>query len=215
MRAHVRAFFGKASGAARSLPLTAVDPVIDDQGAAQAASVTSTIISCDATRPDAVGRKDVLLNGTAHRRADLSWYRPAHVQLLSAPDGESDSPSWSALVVDGVAVPYNEVVRVRMDESALEFIVEYSPTAQCPYRVAHTPHSPTGEDESLRQHLRMSTCSEFNLWREALYPKIARQSTSGESKPSPIYAAQKWLEHAESAAALHGPTLKYADPRQA
>ena len=33
-------------------------------------------------------------------------------------------PAWSALVMDGVAVPYNEVVSVRMVESALGLIVE-------------------------------------------------------------------------------------------
>ena len=126
----------------------------------------------------------MLLDGTTRLRAGLSWYKPARVQLLAAPAGDADAPSWSALVVDGVTVPYDEVVGVRMDESALEFIVE--------------------QDDSPRQHLRMSTRSEFNLWREALYPKISNPTLQGASadgsKPSAVHAAQKWLNHAEGAA---------------
>ena len=95
----------------------------------------------------------MLLDSNARQRAGLSWFKPARVQLLAAPDGdESGAPSWSALVVDGVAMPYDEVLRVRMDDNALKFVIE---------------------GDSKRQHVRMSTRSEFNLWREALYPKIA------------------------------------------
>ena len=129
--------------------------------------------------------QDVLLDGTARQRAGLSWYRPARVQLLAAPghDGESDAPVWSALLVDGVAVSYDDVVGVRMDESALEFIVE------------HKPSSPTAQDEPL-QHLRMFTRSEFNLWREALYPKITNPVLPVDGiKPTAHAAAQKWLAH--------------------
>ena len=66
-------------------------------------------------------------------------------------------PAWSALVMDGVAVPYNEVVSVRMVESALGLIVE---------QASH------GLDDAPLQHLRMYSRAEFNLWREALQPKV-------------------------------------------
>ena len=152
---------------------TTANATIDNQAAAPASA--TPILAAE------VG-KGVLLDGTARQRAGLSWYKPARVQLLAAPAGHSDV-SWSALVVDGVTMPYDKVVRVRVDESALEFIVE--------------------QDDSPRQHLRMSTRSEFNLWREALDPKINNtilQSTPAASKPSAFYAAQKWLHHADDAA---------------
>ena len=157
----------------KSITITA-SPTLDGQAAAPTSATLALA--------DEIG-KGVLLDGTARWRAGMSWYKPARVQLLAAPPGESDAPSWSALVVDGVTVPYDEVVGVRMDESALEFIVE--------------------QDHSPRQHLRMSTRSEFNLWREALYPKLTSstlQSTPAESKPSAVYTAQKWLKHADDAA---------------
>ena len=51
------------------------------------------------------------------------------VQLLAAPKSDrmsiSGAARWSALVMDGVAVPYEEVVGIRMVESAHEFIVEH------------------------------------------------------------------------------------------
>ena len=75
-----------------------------------------------------------------------------------------------------------------MDESMLEFIVEHN-----------TKHT----------HVRMFTRSEFNLWREALGSMIANPtlhaqscaSISTGSKPSAVYAAQKWIAHAEGGAA--------------
>ena len=77
-----------------------------------------------------------------------------------------------------------------MDENALEFIVELK------------SRTPTAQDEPL-QHLRMFTRSEFNLWREALYPKISNSTLldAPENKPSAVHAAQKWLAHSEVAAA--------------
>ena len=128
----------------------------------------------------------LLLDSSVRQRSGLSWYRPARVQLLAAPkqDGAPEAPAWSALVLNGVAVPYEAVAGVRMDESKLEFIVEHDET--------HT-------------HLRMYTRSEFNLWREALGPMIFNTtlhaqscaSISAASKPSAVHAAQKWLAHAE------------------
>ena len=129
--------------------------------------------------------KGVLLDNSVRQRTGMSWYRVIRAQLLAAPeqDGVSEVSPWSALVVDGVAVPYEEVARVRMDESALEFIVEH------------------GKDTLQLQHLRMFTRPEFNLWREALHPKITNSTlhmeTKTESKPSAVLAAHKWLANAE------------------
>ena len=86
-------------------------------------------------------------------------------------------------------------VAVRMDEGALEFVVE------------HKPSSTAAENAPPRLHLRVHTRSDFNLWREALGPIIANTtlqssaSTSAGSKPSAVHAAQKWLAHAEDGAA--------------
>ena len=82
---------------------------------------------------------------------------------------------------------------MRMDEGALEFVVE------------HKPATMAAQDAPPRHHLRMQTRSEFNLWREAFGPIIADthsyEKTSAESKPSAVHAAQKWLAHAEDGAA--------------
>jgi len=139
-------------------------------------------------RGDADAAK-VLLDGTAHQRAGSSWYRPITVQLLAAPkhDGTPDAPPWSALVVDGVTVPYEEVAGVRMDESALEFIVEQKP------RTFATTGVIGG---SPRQHLRMYSRSEFDLWREALYPKITNPDLRTD-KTSTFEAARKWITNSE------------------
>ena len=153
---------------------------VDNQAAAASA------VSASAA-DDPVASKGVLLETTTARaRMGLSWFKPAHVQLLAAPardDSVPEAPAWSALVVDGVAVPYEEVARVRMDEGALEFIVEH------------------GKDTLQLQHLRMFTRPEFNLWREALHPKITNSTlhmeTKTESKPSAVLAAHKWLANAE------------------
>ena len=112
-------------------------------------------------------------------------------------------PAWSALVLDGVAVPYDEVVSVRMVESALGLIVE---------QASH------GLDDMPAQHLRMYSRAEFNLWQEALQPKVVNPnssltikncgpstsdaSTIGHgSKASQINAARRWLAIAEASKA--------------
>ena len=191
-RAYVRTIVGK--------PSTSVGLTADDQAAraasaasASAAGASSDTTSSDVSPPAQPGPvttgKDVLLEGTVRSRTGLSWYRPTRVQLLAAPahDGASDTPAWSALVTDGVAVPYEEVARVRVDEGALEFIIEHKSTPQA--------------------HMRFYARAEFNLWREALGPKITGLNsmplgdTSVVSKPSAVHAAQKWLAHAEDATA--------------
>ena len=132
----------------------------------------------------------MLLEGTVRSRTGLAWYKSSRVQLLAAPAhiGVSGAPTWSALVVDGVTLPYDQVARVRMDESALEFIVELK------------SRTPTAQDEPL-QHLRMFTRSEFNLWREALCPAETSNPTlhmDTESTPSAVDVAHKWLADAEA-----------------
>ena len=114
-----------------------------------------------------------------------------------------DVPAWSALVLDGVAVPYNEVVSVRMVESALGFVVE---------------QASSDTDEMPLQHLRMYSRAEWNLWREALQPKVVNPdssltikncgaSTPGASTPgsgskaSQINAMRSWLASAEASKA--------------
>ena len=93
--------------------------------------------------------------------------------------------------MDGVAVPYDQVMSVRMVESALGLIVE---------QASH------GLDDTPLQHLRMYSRAEFNLWREALSPKITNphltpMACEPKSKSSAVHAAQKWLSSAEGAAA--------------
>ena len=193
-------------------------PTVDDQAAAAStASKSAAASSSDAAaasnpsvwaRPDAVAGKGVLLEGTARVRMGLAWFKPTHVQLLAAPalEGMPDAPAWSALVVDGVPLPYEEVAWVRTDEGALEFVVE------------HKPSSTAAQNAPPRLHLRVDTRSDFNLWREALGPIIANttlqssaSTSAAGSKPSAVHAAQKWLAHAEDGAArcsysslLHG-----------
>ena len=202
-RAYVRAIVWKSSAATC---LT-----VDDQApaaAASAASKSAAAASFDAAasndplsaQPKTVAGKDVLLKGTARVRTGLAWFKPTHVQLLAAPasDGTSCEPTWSALVVGGVAMPYEELAGVKMDESVLEFVV------------AHKPRTTTAQDPPPPHYLRMYTRSEFNLWREALgsmidNPTLHAQSCasiSAGSNPSAYHAAQKWLAHAEDGAAL-------------
>ena len=192
-RAYVRTIVGK--------PSTSVGLTADDQAAraASAASASGAGASSDTTSSDVsppaqpgpvTTGKDVLLEGTVRSRTGLSWYRPTRVQLLAAPahDGASDTPAWSALVTDGVAVPYEEVARVRVDEGALEFIIEHKPTA-------------TAQDQPPRhEHMRVYTRAEFNLWREAFNSKIqGSASTLAGGMPSAVFVAQKWLANAEAA----------------
>ena len=188
-RAYVRAIFQKSSSSAG---LT-----VDDHAdvAASAASKSTAAASFDhaaASNASFSAQSNVLLEGTARVRTGLTWFKPTHVQLLAAPalEGMPDAPAWSALVVDGVPLPYEEVAWVRMDEGALEFVVEHKPA---------TKRAPPP------QHMRMQSRSEFNLWREALGPIIADTHSfakiPAESKPSAVHAAQKWLAHAEDGAA--------------
>ena len=187
VRAYVRA--GKAVGSAGSLQSIATVPTPPSTASTAAANASPAVASYEVPLSAGAGQ-GLLLDSSARQRSGLSWYRPARVQLLAAPkqDGAPEAPAWSALVVDGVTMPYEEVAGVRMDESMLEFIVEHS-----------TKHT----------HVRMFTRSEFNLWREALSPIIANTalhaqssaSISAGSKPSAVHAAQKWLAHAEGGAA--------------
>ena len=188
-RAYVRAIFQKSSSSAG---LTVADHA---DVAASAASKSAAAASSDhaaASNASLSAKSKVLLEGTARVRTGLTWFKTSKVQLLAAPALEDmpDAPAWSALVVDGVPLPYEEVASVRMDEGALEFVVEHKDA---------TMRAPP------RQHLRMQSRSEFNLWREALGPIIADPhsfaKTSAESKPSAVHAAQKWLAHAEDGAA--------------
>ena len=150
--------------------------VVPTPPASTAAANTSPAAASSEVTLSAGAGKGVLLDGSARQRSGLSWYHPARVQLLAAPkqDGAPGAPAWSALVLNGVAVPYEEVAGVRMVENMLEFIVKHNEK--------HT-------------HLRMFTRSEFNLWREALNPKIANPTwhVHAESTPLAVHAAQKWL----------------------
>ena len=178
---------------------------VEDQAAAASTAskpAAATLSDAAASNPsvwarfDAVAGKGVLLEGTARVRTGLAWFKPTHVQLLAAPalEGMPDAPAWSALVVDGVPLPYEEVAWVRMDEGALEFVVEHN---------QHEPSSTAAQDAPPRLHLRVHTRSDFNLWREALGPIIynttlqSSASTSAGIKPSAVLAAQKWLAHSE------------------
>ena len=179
MRAYVRAVVGKAFGSAGSLQPTAAVPTPLSTASTATANVSPAAASSDVPLSAGAGQ-GVLLDGSARQRSGLSWYHPARVQLLAAPtqDGAPESPAWSALVLNGVAVPYEEVAGVRMDEGMLEFIVEHNGK--------HT-------------HLRMFTRSEFNLWREALKPEVINPTlhVQTKSKPSAVHATQKWLAKEE------------------
>ena len=94
-------------------------------------------------------------------------------------------------MIDGVTVPYEEVEEVRMDESALQFIVEQKP------RTSHVQADPP--------RVHVYSRPEFDLWREALYPKILpTQSGAAGSSASAVYAAsrasEKWVANTSSEA---------------
>ena len=190
-KASVKAAVGKKSP---SLPSVKVGPSIDDQAIQLASAVEAP--------SDVLAGEGVLLVSTARQRAGLSWFKPTQVKLLTGPhepahDGESDAPLWSALVMDNVTVSYDEMAGVRMDVSALEFIVE---------RKSHSaPHAQGGPPPHHRYlHIRMYNRSEFNLWREALSPKITNPTPMAcepKNKSSAVHVAQKWLSSAERAAA--------------
>jgi len=171
-RAFVRSVAGKAFGSAGSVQSTA---------AGQNPPITASTSAANASPG-----KGVLLDSSVRQRSGLSWFRPSHVQLLAAPeqDGESEASAWSALVLDGVTVPHEEVAGVQANESTLEFIIELKPRSSTPL-----PYT----------HVRMFTRAEFNLWREALNAEINNSTLHVETKdkPSAVHAAQKWLANTE------------------
>ena len=132
--------------------------------------------------------KGILLDSSVRQRSGTSWYRPARMQLLAAPeqDGVSTAPAWSAIVLDGVTVPYEEVVGVRTDESKLGFII-----------VERAQGWTTLDQRFTQIHVRMFTRSEFNVWREALDASISNSTPHAHTESSTsetVYAtAQKWL----------------------
>ena len=188
-KASVKAAVGKKSP---SLPLVMVGPSIDDQAIQLASAVEAP--------SDVLAGEGVLLTSTARQRAGLSWFKPTQVKLLTGPhepahDGESDAPLWSALVMDNVTVTYDEMAGVRMDVSALEFIVERKSRS--------APHAQGGPPPH-HLRIRMYNRSAFNLWREALSPKITNPTPMAcepKNKSSAVHAARKWLSSAEGAAA--------------
>ena len=187
-KASVKAAVGKKSP---SLPLVMVGPSIDDQAIQLASAVEAP--------SDVLAGEGVLLTSTARQRAGLSWFKPTQVKLLTGPhepahDGESDA-LWSALVMDSVTVTYDEMAGVRMDVSALEFIVERKSRS--------APHAQGGPPPH-HLRIRMYNRSAFNLWREALSPKITNPTPMAcepKNKSSAVHAARKWLSSAEGAAA--------------
>ena len=128
--------------------------------------------------------KNVLLDSSVRQRSGTSWYRPARMQLLAAPeqDGVSTAPAWSAIVLDGMTVPYDKVVGVRTEENVLGFIIV--------------------DQEYTQIHVRMFTRSEFNVWREALDASISNSTPHGahteSTSPTAYATAQKWLARKEA-----------------
>lgn len=127
--------------------------------------------------------KGILLDSSVRQRSGTSWYRPARMQLLAAPeqDGVSTAPAWSAIVLDGVTVPYEEVVGVRTDESKLGFTIV--------------------DQEYTQIHVRMFARSEFNVWREALDASISNSTPhahTDSTSPTAYATAQKWLARNEA-----------------
>ena len=135
----------------------------------------------------ALADRAVLLEGKARWKAESAFYKPAKVQLLAAPgqdgapDTDAGAPPWSVIVINGKAMPYEEVTAMRVDERVYEFQVE---------------HTRKNSSRTERLHLRMDTQSDFHLWREALRPEmikprdrsVASRATlvlkSGQASPS-------------------------------
>ena len=121
----------------------------------------------------------VLLEGKAHWRAESAFYKSTTVQLLAAtghtgaPDTDAGAPPWSIIVVNGKAVPYEEVKAVKVDEKILEFVVEHSRKYSSRSERLH------------RQHLRMYTRSEFHQWRDALRPEMIKPGGGSVVSTSP------------------------------
>jgi len=212
-RVYVRAVVGKAFGSGDSLQSTAASlppPYSFNEskvGPSTATIAAEIVFEASVFEPatassevplSAAAGKSLLLDSSVRQRSGMSWYRPARVQLLAAPeqDGVSTASAWSALVLDGVAVPYDEVIWVRTDETVLEFII-----------MEHRPCPTTQKKKYTQTHVRMFTRSEFNLWREALDPKMSNSTLHAhtESKMPAVYAsAQKWLVKKEVAVAGGG-----------
>jgi hypothetical protein len=132
----------------------------------------------------ALADRAVLLESKAHWKAESAFYKPAKVQLLAAPghdgaaDADAGAPPWSVIVINGKAVPYEEVTAMRVDERVYEFQVE---------------HTRKNSSRTERLHLRMDTQSDFHLWREALRPEMIkprdRSVASRATKASPSKGA--------------------------
>lgn len=123
-------------------------------------------------------------------RAGLSSYRPVRLQLLAAPEPDGqlgpEAPAWSALIIDGVTVPFDEMVSVKMVESALGLIVEQRPLGYKPPPGPDDPppyNSSHGQDVPPLKHLRMHSRSEYNLWREALHLKVIAPDLTLQVQP--------------------------------
>jgi hypothetical protein len=107
----------------------------------------------------------VLLESKAHWKAESAFYKPAKLQLLAAtghdgtPDADAGAPPWSIIVVNGKAVPYEEVTAVRAEEGFFKFLVE---------------HTRKDSSRAERLHLRMDTRSDFRQWRDALRPETIK-----------------------------------------
>ena len=142
--------------------MTAAVPTPPSTASTAAANASPAAASYEVPLSAGAGQ-GLLLDSSARQRSGLSWYRPTRVQLLAAPkqDGAPEAPAWSALVMDGVTVPYEEVARLKMDTSALEFIVEQLPRTFAGTGVRGGPRM---------HHLRMRSRIEFDLWRKVLSP---------------------------------------------
>merc|ERR1719246_384178 len=98
-RGYISSVVGKAFGSAASVKSTKAVAVPPSAAAASAANLSPAA---------AAFGKGVLLDNSVRQRTGMSWYRVTRAQLLAAPEqaGVSEVSPWSALVVDGVAVPY-------------------------------------------------------------------------------------------------------------
>lgn len=144
----------------------------------------------------ALANRLVLLEAKAHMKAESVFYKPAKVQLLAAPghdgapDADANAPPWSIIVVNGKAVPLEEVTAIRVDERALDFAVE---------------HTRKYSSRAQRLHLRMDTRSEFHLWRDALRPELIKPYLEG-------VASRATLSSTDSGVTLFKPKAAPATP---
>ena len=139
--------------------------MLSDEGPSGSIADPSWSAEYDSSVVVALADRAVLLESKAHWKAESTFYKPTKVQLLAAPghdgtpDADAGAPPWSIIVVNGKAMPYEEVTAVRVGERFFEFVVEY-----------------TRQDSSRaeRLHLRMNTRSDFCLWRDALRPEMIK-----------------------------------------